>query len=143
VDVAARFDALLDAHGVSVDRRCSGAIPIGAPERTVADRGFLLGDAAGQTKPFTGGGILYGMTAADLAVEHIAPDDPTSLQDYETAWRDELGREIALGHWLRRAYDLPGPIRELGLRLTSGRIGVHMDRPTSMFSREHLRAALR
>ena len=138
-DVGRRFDDLTDAYGVDCHRRCSGAIPIGPPERVTSTRGFLLGDAAAQTKPFTGGGILYGMTSADHAVEAIDPDRPGSLQGYERAWRDDLSTEIRLGHWLRRAYSLPEPVQRAGLRALSGEIGVHMDRPTSMFSREHLR----
>ena len=138
-DVGQRFEELVDAYGVDCHRRCSGAIPIGPPERVISTRGFLLGDAAAQTKPFTGGGILYGMTSADHAVEAIDPDRPGSLQGYERAWRDDLSTEIRLGHWLRRAYSLPEPVQRAGLRALSGEIGVHMDRPTSMFSREHLR----
>ena len=78
------------------------------------------------------------MTAADRAVETVAPEDPGSLRDYESAWRSDLAREIALGHWIRRAYSLPEPLQRAGLRTLSGEIGVHMDRPTSFFSREHL-----
>ncbi|QCC46548.1 geranylgeranyl reductase family protein [Halobellus limi] len=132
------FDRLTDAYGVETEHFCSGAIPIGPPERVHSRRAFLLGDAAAQTKPFTGGGILYGMTAADCAARTVDPDDPGTLREYESAWRSELSREIALGHWLRRAYSLPEPVQRLGLRTLSGEIGVHMDRPTSFFSREHL-----
>ena len=138
-----QFDAMTDAYGVSVDHFCSGAIPVGPPERVTSRRGFLIGDAAAQTKPFTGGGILYGMTAADCAVEAIDPDEPDTLADYEHAWRDELATEIRMGHWLRRAYSLPEPVQRAGLRTLSGEIGVHMDRPTSFFSREHLGKLLR
>ncbi|WP_336024315.1 geranylgeranyl reductase family protein [Halobellus salinisoli] len=132
------FERLTDAYGVETEHFCSGAIPIGPPERVHGRRAFLLGDAAAQTKPFTGGGILYGMTAADCAAETIDPDDPGTLRDYDSEWRSELSREIALGHWLRRAYSLPEPIQRVGLHTLSGEIGVHMDRPTSFFSREHL-----
>jgi len=38
---------------------CAGAIPIKPAETVTSNRIFLVGDAAGQTKPFTGGGILY------------------------------------------------------------------------------------
>jgi electron-transferring-flavoprotein dehydrogenase len=107
-----------------------------------ASRVFLLGDAAGQTKPFTGGGILYGMTAADHAARTIDPGRPATLARYESAWRDDLETEIRLGHWLRRAYSLPEPLQRLGLRALSGEIAVHMDRPTSFFSRAHLRKLL-
>ena len=139
-DVPARFDDLIAGYGADVTRRCSGAIPIGPPDRVTAHRGFLLGDAAGQTKPFTGGGILYGMTAADCAAREIDPDRPETLAAYERAWRAELGSEIGLGHLIRGGYSVPEPIQRAGLRALSGRIGVHMDRPTSLFSREQMRA---
>ena len=139
-DVTERFEALTDAYGAETTRRCSGAIPIGPPERVTGDRTFLVGDAAAQTKPFTGGGILYGMTAADHAVSAVDPADPSTLDAYERAWRDDLRREIRLGHAIRRAYSLPDPIQRLGLWALDGEIGVHMDRPSSFFSTEHLRA---
>ncbi|MFB6160464.1 MAG: geranylgeranyl reductase family protein [Haloferacaceae archaeon] len=141
-DVGDRFEALVDDHGADVSRRCSGTIPVGPPARTTGDRTFLVGDAAAQTKPFTGGGILYGLTAADAAARTIDPADPSTLADYEAAWRDELAREIRLGTLIRRAYALPAPVQRAGLRLLSGEIGVHMDRPSSFFSREHLRRLL-
>ncbi|MFC7069780.1 geranylgeranyl reductase family protein [Halobaculum lipolyticum] len=132
------FDRLTDEYDVETDRFCSGAIPIGPPERTTATRGFLLGDAAAQTKPFTGGGILYGMRAADVAADVIDPQDPNTLPSYETGWREELSKEIRFGHWIRRAYSLPEPVQRAGLWALSGEIGVHMDEPSSFFSRDHL-----
>ncbi|ADQ68339.1 geranylgeranyl reductase [Halogeometricum borinquense DSM 11551] len=137
-EVNEMFDVLTDAYDVETTHFCSGGIPIGPPDRVTTRRVFLLGDAAAQTKPFTGGGILYGMTAADCAVDTIDPDDPATLRDYESAWRSELSQEIAMGHWIRRAYSLPERVQHFGLRSLSGEIGVHMDKPTSFFSREHL-----
>ncbi|WP_299331124.1 geranylgeranyl reductase family protein [Haloplanus sp.] len=142
VEVAEAFDRLTDAYGAETDRRCSGGIPIGPPESVTGDRTVLIGDAAAQTKPFTGGGILYGMTAADHAAETIDPDDPATLADYERAWRADLRREIRLGGLIRRAYSLPDPVQRLGLWALDGEIGVHMDRPTSVFSASHLRAVV-
>ena len=136
------FSAFVEEYGVETENTCSGAIPIGPPNTVTSHRGFLIGDAAAQTKPFTGGGILYGMTAADIAAAHIDPHDPNTLQHYEREWRKALLREIQLGHWLRRAYSFPEPIQRIGLRATAGKIGVHMDRPTSLLSVEHLRATL-
>lgn len=138
-DVKPRFDALTDDYGVETEHFCSGVIPVGPPDQTTTDRVFLIGDAAGQTKPFTGGGILYGMTAADIAAETIDPADPSTLAQYESGWRSELGTEIRFGKLLRRAYSLPEPIQRIGLRALSGEIGVHMDKPTSFFSRAHLK----
>ncbi|WP_439028522.1 geranylgeranyl reductase family protein [Haloarchaeobius sp. DT45] len=137
------FDELVAGYDVDIVRRCSGLIPIGPPGVVTTRRGLLVGDAAAQTKPFTGGGILYGMTCADHAVRTVDPDDPSTLADYEEAWRDDLASEIRLGHWIRKAYSLPEPVQTLGLSTLSGEIGVHMDRPTSLFSTDQLKAFLR
>jgi geranylgeranyl reductase family protein len=133
------FDELTAGYDVATDRFCSGAIPVGPADSVTTDRAFLVGDAAAQTKPFTGGGIRYGMASADHAVAEIDPTDPATLADYEAAWRADLGREIRLGGLVRKAYDLPTPVQRAGLWLLSGEIGVHMDRPSTLFSREHLR----
>lgn len=137
-EVSELFETLTGAYGVETDRFCSGVIPIGPPKTVTTRRVFLLGDAAAQTKPFTGGGILYGMTAADHAVREIDPDRPRTLAAYERAWRGALSNEIRLGHLIRRAYSLPEPVQRLGLDTLAGEIGVHMDKPTSFFSREHI-----
>jgi len=142
-DVPTLFDELVADYGVDVEHRCSGLIPIGPADTVTSHRGFLVGDAAGQTKPFTGGGILYGMTAADCAAREIDPDRPSTLAGYERAWRDELERDIALGHLVRRGYSAPEPVQRAGMGLFEGEIGVHMDRPTSIFSAAQLRALLR
>lgn len=141
-DAPRRFENLCAGYDAEINERCSGMIPIGPPRRTVTTRVFLLGDAAGQTKPFTGGGILYGMRAADIAATVIDPDHPSTLQSYEHAWRAELGSDILLGRLIRAAYSVPRPIQRMGMRIFSGKIGVHMDRPTSLLSREQLRAML-
>jgi flavin-dependent dehydrogenase len=80
------------------------------------------------------------MIAADHAARTVDPTDPGTLGDYERAWREDLRREIRLGSLVRAAYSLPTPVQRAGLRALSGRIGVHMDRPTTVFSRDHLRA---
>jgi geranylgeranyl reductase family protein len=139
-DAPGRFDEFVAGYDAEIDRRCSGLIPVGPPKRVTGRRSFLVGDAAAQTKPFTGGGILYGMTAADHAAEEIDPTDPATLGDYERAWREELRTDIRLGHAVRAGYSVPEPIQRLGMGLLEGEIGVHMDRPTTVFSREQLKA---
>ncbi|WP_336136572.1 geranylgeranyl reductase family protein [Natronomonas amylolytica] len=141
-DAPQRFDDLVADYDADIDKRCSGAIPIGPPERTVGKRSFLVGDAAAQTKPFTGGGILYGMRAADVAAREIDPRQPATLDDYERAWRDELRNDQRLGSLVRAGYSMPRPIQKVGMRAFSGEIAVHMDRPTSLFSKAQLRALL-
>jgi digeranylgeranylglycerophospholipid reductase len=141
-DERARFEALCEDYGVTPDRRCSGLIPVGPPKRVTGRRSLLVGDAAAQTKPFTGGGILYGMRAADHAAREVDPADPGTLGDYERAWRDELRTEQRLGHLVRAGYSVPEPLQRAGLRAFSGEIGVHMDEPSTLFSRKQLRALL-
>jgi geranylgeranyl reductase family protein len=136
------FDTFCESYDAETTNRCSGLIPIGPPESVTGHRTLLLGDAAAQTKPFTGGGIRYGMLAADHAVETVDPRRPATLADYEDAWRADLGREIRLGALVRRAYSLPTALQRAGLRLFAGEIGVHMDKPSTLFSREQLRAML-
>lgn len=121
---------------------CAGAIPVGPPDSVTTDRVFLVGDAAGQTKPFTGGGILYGMRSARKAAEVIDVDNPDTLNQYEQAWRDEIGREIRLGSIIEKMYSMPAPFQKLGMWLFQGEISVHMDEPSSLFSVEQLRSFL-
>jgi len=141
-DVGARFEEFTDACGVETDRRCSGLIPVGPPSTVTSGRVFLVGDAAGHNKPFTGGGILYGMTAADCAAATVDPADPSTLADYERAWRAELAGDIRVGHLVRAGYSAPGPLQNALMGLFEGEIGVHMDRPTTLFSRDQFRAML-
>jgi len=141
-DARERFEEFVDGYDADVTRRCSGLIPIGPPKRVTGSRSFLIGDAAAQTKPFTGGGILYGMTAADHAAREIDPDDPSTLGDYERAWRDDLRGDIRLGHAVRAGYSVPKAVQKAGMKAFEGEIGVHMDRPSTLFSREQLKALL-
>jgi geranylgeranyl reductase family protein len=82
-------------------------IPVGPVHRTYGRRTLLVGDAAGLTKPVTGGGIFYSLLSAGLAaetlVEALAADDfgAKRLSRYEARWRQRLGREIRTGGWFR------------------------------------------
>ena len=118
---------------------CAGAIPIGPADTVSTDRVFLVGDAAAQTKPFTGGGILYGMRCADIAAETLGKDT-TGFEDYEELWREELGKEIALGKLIKRSYSWPEIVQRTGMNFFAGDIGVHMDKPTSLFSLQQLKS---
>lgn len=83
-------------------------LPLAPPRRTYGPRTLLVGDAAGLTKPLTGGGIFYSLLSADLAAETLeealAADDfgTRRLSRYEARWRQRLGRELRTGQWFRR-----------------------------------------
>jgi digeranylgeranylglycerophospholipid reductase len=82
-------------------------LPLGAIDRTYADRTMVIGDAAGLVKPTTGGGIHYSIVsaalAADVAVDALAADrlDAGALATYERQWREQLGEEFAEQRSLR------------------------------------------
>ncbi len=68
-----------------------GLIPVGGPLHTVKENIILAGDAAGQTDPITGGGIvqalLCGKIAGTTAAEAVKDNDFNALYNYEIKWR--------------------------------------------------------
>lgn len=107
------LNSLLERLGLMDKERIgvfSGMIPIGPPPRTYAERVLIVGDAAGQAKPLSGGGLYTGMVAAkcaaDTALECLGRDDfsLTSLSSYEERWKAELGKELDRGYLIRRAF---------------------------------------
>lgn len=87
----------------------AGAIPLGPPERTVAEGLMLVGDAAAQVKPTSGGGIYTGALCAKIAGEVVATavkEGDTSakrLAEYEKRWRSAIGRELSIGMKIHEA----------------------------------------
>jgi len=75
---------------------CSGPI-----ESTTSDGVMLIGDAARQTDPLTGGGILNameaGIIAGEVAAKALAKGDVSreGLKEYEDRWRATIGRHIS------------------------------------------------
>jgi digeranylgeranylglycerophospholipid reductase len=96
-----------DSRGIATS---SGIIPIGPPARTYAERVMIVGDAAGQAKPLSGGGIYTGLVAArcaaETAIEALAENDfgAAIMSGYQTKWRSAIGKELDRGLVLRRAY---------------------------------------
>ena len=85
-------------------------IPIGSMPRTSGDAVLLVGDAAGQVKPLSGGGIFTGMRCAQIAAEVADPAlrardlSAGRLAAYDRAWREELGDEFQRALRLRRIF---------------------------------------
>jgi flavin-dependent dehydrogenase len=88
-----------------------GGIPLRPLARTYGERLVVVGDAAGQVKPTSGGGIFYGLLSAEIAAATLHPalaDDDLSagrLARYERGWRKKLRRELRLGYWARRLFE--------------------------------------
>ena len=78
--------------------------------QTYRERVLVIGEAAGQVKATTGGGIYYGLLAARLAAETISTAFATGdfaaeqLYAYERAWKALLAEELSLGLAFRKLY---------------------------------------
>ena len=87
-------------------------VPLKPVSRTYNKRIIVVGSAAGQVKPTTGGGIYYGLLCADIAADnlHRALESDNlsakSLSAYEKDWKNKLGRELKVGYWSRKFYEL-------------------------------------
>jgi digeranylgeranylglycerophospholipid reductase len=110
------FPRLFD--GIESCRLYGGTIPLDFAAKSYSDNVLLVGDAAGQVKPFSGGGIYTGLVAArhaSAAVLRAFEDhdcSATGLAPYERAWKREIGRELLRS--LR--------IRHFGLALSDGEV---------------------
>ena len=102
-------------------------IPFYPLKKTIKERVFLCGDAAGQNKPYTGGGLVYGLTCAQIASDIIDPDAP-DFEIYEKKWRKILQREIFFEDLIRRCYRLPNLIKRIALRFLSQKKNLDQDR---------------
>jgi len=87
-------------------------IPLRPLNKTYGDRVVVVGDAAGQAKPTTGGGIYYALLSADKAAETISygllKNDlgRSILSQYEKKWKAILAKELRIGYYARRLYEM-------------------------------------
>jgi digeranylgeranylglycerophospholipid reductase len=113
-DPKALLRKLLEARDGAIGER-AGDIPVrtravaqGLVTRTTGDRVLSVGEAAGQIKTTTGGGISYGLLCADLAAEAVlgcfrrSSFGVGALAAYELGWRRAIQKEILIGYYTRR-----------------------------------------
>jgi digeranylgeranylglycerophospholipid reductase len=79
-------------------------ITYGPIECSVNDRILAVGEAAGQVKTTTGGGIFYGLLCSEIAVDKLSKTlrNGNNLEDYEVTWRSALISELDIGRRLRK-----------------------------------------
>ena len=86
-------------------------IPIKPISKTFSDRVLVVGDAAGFTKPTTGGGIYYSILSGKYAAKTICgafyEGDFTQnyLESYELMWKDKFSSELKSGYYARLLYE--------------------------------------
>lgn len=83
-------------------------IPLKPLQKTVGNRVVVVGDAAGQVKPTTGGGIYFSLLSGRIAAKAIdralsvGDFSAAALGQYEEGWKALLGTELDTGYKIRR-----------------------------------------
>jgi len=69
-----------------------------------------LGEAAGQVKTTTGGGIYFGLLCSEIAARVVLSRfekgdfQAAALSEYERLWKKAIKKEILLGYYARKIY---------------------------------------
>jgi flavin-dependent dehydrogenase len=89
-----------EKHAVAFRKSAAPVIASGAIKNFVDGRIARVGDAAGQPKPTSGGGIYTGgfggMLAGRAAAEAVKSGDITKLKEYESGWKEKFGDEFRM-----------------------------------------------
>jgi digeranylgeranylglycerophospholipid reductase len=87
-------------------------IPLAGPiPKTYSDGFLVVGDAASQVKPTTGGGVIFGLTCAreagEVACEAVKMQDFSEafLSRYQSRWKRLVGFDLAAMLRMRRMLD--------------------------------------
>lgn len=82
-------------------------IAYGSVKRSVKGRILAVGEAAGQVKTTTGGGIFYGLLCSEIAVDKLSQtlQSGKDLSDYDLVWHSALASELDIGIRLRKIAD--------------------------------------
>ena len=97
-------------RGDGLLRLAGGRIPLWSPMRLYSENVLLVGDAARQVKPTTGGGVYMGLVgarhAARVAVEALQQEDFSAafLSRYQKAFMADAGDELKRGSDLQRLF---------------------------------------
>ena len=120
-----------------IDEPACWAVPLRPLKRTYSDRVLVVGDAAGQVKPTTGGGIFYSLLCSEIAADtlaHCLDEDGLSagkLGQYQRRWRQLLSHELEVGYSARRLFEFLSD-RQIGaLTRQAVAAGVHTDLTSS------------
>lgn len=100
INVANAIDSFLKEKGeYSTIRKIYAPIWIKGPiEKFVDGKTVIVGDAAGQAKPTTAGGIfssgMGGVFAGKSIVEFLKTNDSSKLDSYQKNWTERFGKEF-------------------------------------------------
>ncbi|MEA1964326.1 MAG: NAD(P)/FAD-dependent oxidoreductase [Candidatus Aerophobetes bacterium] len=83
-------------------------IAYGAISKTFAERVLAVGEAGGQVKTTTGGGIAYGLLCSEVACDVLKKSfkrgdfSERRLSEYEKLWKSKIGKELKIGCTVRK-----------------------------------------
>ncbi len=90
------------------------AIPLKTRKITEKNNVLLVGDAAGQTKSTSGGGVVFGGQCAMIAGEVASRNCNGEDISYEKMWRERFGRVLKTHRFVRKVFDaVPSPLHKL------------------------------
>ena len=100
-----RFDKFLKMRiGKTKRPDVAGTINFGLMDATAAERIMLVGDAACQVKPFSGGGVIYSLISAGLCANACVKALRENMfgtaflqQEYDKKWKSMLQKPIERG----------------------------------------------
>ena len=88
-------------------RFLAGAVPVARPIETVRDNIMLVGDAARQVDPITGGGLTHSLEVGKIAGEVIgkAVEEQNFcrefLMEYERRWKKAIGKKMERNYMVK------------------------------------------
>ncbi len=89
--------------------KCS-PIPVNRIPKSYAERLVIVGEAAGQVKATTGGGVYFGLLCAEAAANTIMKAfrsgnfSEDAFREYEISWKKRLDPELKAGQLLRNIF---------------------------------------
>ena len=109
INIFQTLDKFAEDKGAQILRKMAAPVLcFGSLKSFVSGRVARAGDAAGQTKPTTGGGIYTGgyggVLAGRRAARALKENDLNYLASYEDDWKKEFGREFNLQNRARAAF---------------------------------------
>jgi geranylgeranyl reductase family protein len=95
---------------IKINKITGGMIPLGPPKRIYKPNVMIVGDAACQVKPTSGGGIYTGLMCSDycskIAIESLKKNIFTNdiLKKYQIVYNKNIGIEINKGMKFRKIF---------------------------------------
>jgi len=108
INVADALESFLAKKGkYSTIRKIFAPIWIKGPiEKFVSDRLVIVGDAAGQSKPTTAGGIfscgMAGIFAGRAIAKFLESGNKSDLEEYQKNWKQKFGKEFEKQSFARK-----------------------------------------